>query len=91
MLLPNSKQNRMFFLNRGWNRNLSYPTTTDLLFLTRGELKKKKRLPDAKLLLLRSKNIQEYEGKNTENSKDTGLVLYSKAREIYRIAGKHRK
>lgn len=41
----------------------SYPTKTDLLFLTRGELKKKKRLPDAKLLLLRRKNIQEYEGK----------------------------
>lgn len=81
MLLPNSKQNRMFFLNRRWKHKESYPATTDLLFLTRGEFKKKKRLPDAKLLLLRSKNIQEQEGKNTENSKDTGLVLFSKARE----------
>ncbi len=91
MLLPNSKQNRMFFLNRRWKRKESYPTTTDLRFLTRGELKNKTRLPDAKLWLLRSKKIQEYKGKNTENSKDSGLVLYSKAREIYTIAGIHRK
>lgn len=47
-----------------WNGEVADPAKTDLLLLTRGELKKPYRLPDAKLLLL---NVKEH--RNSQNKK----------------------